>query len=1036
LPKLQSAAGSFVDFHTAGSHVLPGLFSTQQRKRRWDFRGSITGELSGDFTLVVMAVLTSTLFSVVGCGRPTDSDSSNETTVIANAPVSEATEPSIDHFQRATQALNQGQFDVAETALKQCLLANPDDPQALELSADLASRRGDANTAGMFYQSAIAARGDDLDRMLMDKWSKSLIRAGRPYDAIEALQTLMERFPNDAQSRYDLAGLAAAFGMPEAALPGLRWLVQRGQSDPESLMVLADPGRVEPDIESCQKVLAIPGADQRVEFGLAQFDAAHQDWQAVATRLAPLVKQFPQFAPAHALYGQAMLETGEHANLTAWRDSAPATAVDSTLYWLVLGQWEQSRGQHEQAAKAFWESLRRGGLIHPEVLTLLMISIDALQRSEDAAKLKDLIVKQTELRDALKIHLERNDQSQAACLRVANALMDLGRVWEAEGWARLAVSLPNDKQPDLRERYMAIRNQLHEQSPWQSPDMIAASMIDLSDLSGVSSDHSIAPVNASAPLAQGQIKFDEQAREWGWLHTSIPAPKIGGHAIQHSVGGGLAVIDFDCDGWPDLAAATLDGKALQNNSSPNRLSRNLNGTFVDVSMAAGYQDQGFGQGIAVGDYNEDGFADMFDANIGRNRLYRNNGDGTFSDVSDAVGLTGEKWTTSVAMIDLDGDSLLDLFEANYCAGTAPYERECHNKYGLGTCTPLLFDAEPDGVWQGGSDGRFTEMSDTWMDQTSPGRGLGLVAGELDERPGIDVLVGNDMTANHLWSSSRNSEPFQLTDLGVVRGVGTSGTSHSQASMGIAAADADGDGDLDFLMTHFADDYNTYYEQVTPGFWRDRSHQLGFSEPSMNLLGFGAQWADFDNNGGNELIVTNGHVDRVDREDVSYRMPAQLFSRIESGRWEQWDSAALGEYFARDHLGRALVTMDADRDGRLDVAISHLDDPAALLINQTPDAGRSIGIQLKATSSPRDAIGARVTATIGTRKVAAQLTTGDGYMASNERRIHFGCGEAEIVSDVAVVWPSGHIETFGELEVGHDYLLVEGSAEAWSLWEHR
>ncbi|WP_372715919.1 FG-GAP-like repeat-containing protein [Novipirellula sp.] len=988
-------------------------------------------------TRLVRAILLTSLL-VSGCHQPSLPDVAISDTDSQES--SRGAEPTVDLIDHAINAMAQGRFEIADHALKQCLLADPHHPKALELSADLANHRGNAGAAAVLYQSAIDEYGATADRQLFDKWSKSLIRAGRPYEAIEALQTLSERFPTDAQSRYELAGLAAAFGMPEAAVPALRWLVQRGQSDPESLLVLADPVRVEPDVDSCKKVLAISGEDRRAEFGLARFDALHQDWTAVAARLKPIVQRFPQFVPAYALYGQSLAELGEDAKLAEWQESAPKSADNSPQYWMVLGRWEQTRGHHEAAAKAFWESLRRGGAIYPEALTYLLVSIHQLQRTDDATRLTHLIVKHTELRDALKIHLERRDQSQAACMRVAEAMLALGRVWEAEGWARVAVSLPQEKLPDLRERYMSIRNQLEQQSPWQLPEMMAASQVDLSDLSGTTAGDSPQLLDAPASTAKGQIAFSDQARQRNWIHISLPAPEVGGHSIEQSVGGGIAVIDFDCDGWPDLAAAALDGTALQNDSSPNRLSRNLNGSFADVSAAAGYRDTGFSQGLTVADYNDDGFPDLFDANIGRNRLYRNNGDGTFTDVSDSAGLAGEQWTTSVAMVDLDGDSILDIYEANYCAGRAPFERECRNKFGLGTCSPLIFNAEPDRVWRGHGDGTFTETTDDWMTQTSPGRGLGLVAGELDERPGVDVLVANDMTVNHLWSSQPKSlQPsrgaFQLTDLGVVRGLGTSGKSHSQASMGIAAADADGDGDLDLFMTHFSDDYNTYYEQVAPGFWSDRSYQMGFSEPSMKLLGFGTQWADFDNGGGLELVIANGHVDRVDRDDVAYRMPPQLFSRTENGRWEEWDRSALGEYFSHDHLGRAMVTLDVDRDGRCDVAISHVDDPAALLVNQTPDAGRSIRLELKATQSPRDAIGARVTAMIGTRKHVSQLMTGDGYMASNERQIHIGCGQAETIEEVTVSWPSGHVESFGVLASGRDYLLVEGSAKSLTTWQH-
>lgn len=937
-----------------------------------------------------------------------------------------------DHTALAASAIARGQLDVAEQSLRQGLLIAPNDAQALELSADIAIQRKNASTAIEMYQAAIDARGSAASRELLDKWAKSLLRAGKPYDSIKALQKICESFPADPQSRYDLAGIAAAFGVPELAVPPLAWLVQKGQSDAESLLLLADPARVKPDKESCKKSLSLSNEDHRAEYGLARHDAMSDDWAAVAKRLEPIVTTYPEFVEAYALYLQALFELGENDKFTECLRKAPPLAAGSSVYWITLGRWEQSRGQHHNAAIAFWESFKKGTVTHPEALTYLYVSLTQINRNDEARLLSGLIAKDTELRDSLMLHIERASVSQAACMRVADALQDLGRIWEAEGWARLAVTLPDDKLPDLRERYLAIRGRLQRETPWQLPEDAAASLIDLSDLSWTSNDFT--PIRAATFHGGdvGRISFVDEASARQWHHTSVPATQSGTYTIEKTSGGGIAVIDFDCDGWPDLAAASLDGTALRNDSSSNRLSRNLNGVFADVSERAGYIDTGYGQGIAVADYNDDGFADLFDANIGRNRLYRNNGDGTFSDVSEAVGLNGERWTTSVAMVDLNGDSILDIFEVNYCAGTAPYERNCRSKFGLTVCSPMSFDAEPDRVWQGRIDGTFIDVTDSWMQPTSYGRGLGLVVGELDNEAGMDVVVSNDMTVNHLWTSPTKGPLFKLVDVGVVRGVATNGKSQSQASMGIAASDADGDGDIDLLMTHFSDEHNTYYEQVTSGFWSDRSYPCGFVESSLKLLGFGTQFVDFDNNGSMELIITNGHVDQVDRADLSYRMPPQLYWRTVSGRWEELDPKSLGKYFEKDYLGRALVRLDVNRDGRCDVAISHLGEPVALLVNSTPDAGQAIVMELKGTSSSRDAIGARVYAEIGGRKVVAHLTGGDGYMASNERRIHIGCAAETDADNVVVDWPSGNSESFGSLESGREYLIVEGAGQAFEM----
>ncbi len=645
----------------------------------------------------------------------------------------------------------------------------------------------------------------------------------------------------------------------------------------------------------------------------------------------------------------------------------------------------------------------------------------------------------------MKTYFERGSNSQRAAMQVAEAMMQLGRLWESEGWARLAVTLPDDRLADIGQRYLAIRSKLTVTSPWQSPAMTIANQIDLSDCPLVDWSSTRSEQTAAKQLGSGRFYFEDQAVQRGWVHTCAIASETlkEGHWIYQSVGGGVGVIDFDLDGWPDLAVAMLDGKPLESDSSPNRLFRNLNGRFADFSAPAGYADTGFSQGIAVGDFNDDGFPDMLDANIGSNRLYQNNGDGTFHEVSAQAGLSGQVWTTSAVIADIDGDDFADLFEVNYCSGREPYERPCRNSQGISTCPPLNFEAESDRVWKGVGDGTFVDVTRQWMNQTSAddlmqvaGRGLGVVAGLFDERPGLDLYVANDMTVNHLWSGESKEAGFHLTDLGAIRGLGFNGRSLAQASMGMAAADPDGDGDIDFFLTHFSDDHNTYYEQVGPGLWTDRSYQVGLSEPSMKLLGFGTQWVDFDNNGTLELIVANGHVDDVDRSDVSYYMPPQLFDRDPSGRWTELNRQDLGDYFATEHLGRVLATIDADRDGRTDVAITHLYDPVSLLINGTEDSGPSIGLELKSSRGQRDAIGAIVTMTIGDQKKTSQLTAGDGYMCSNQRRITVGLGGAKQARDVIVTWPSGTVQGFGSLESGRDYLLVEGSDEAFSLQSHR
>jgi tetratricopeptide (TPR) repeat protein len=968
------------------------------------------------------------LVSVAGCR-----DSGNAESALPTSSEQHLSS-SPDLIEVAKLAMAREDFATAEAALRSRLLIDAHDSVALELSGDIAFQRGDVEVSILSYSEA--SRSTELpSHELMKKLAQGLMRAGRPFDAIDTLQRTIDLYPGDIQSRYDLAGVAASLGLVRPTPPVLRWLVQHGRSDQDSLAVLAEPDRFAPDREWCRKLLEKTPVDPKLEYSLACLDAVDLNWDAVTKRLTPFVDKHKDFLPAYMLYGRSLVERNDSRGMQTWVKSVPAGAEALPDYWALAGHWMQQQGKHPQAARAFWEGLRIDPTSHTETLASLMLSLNEIGRHEEATKVASQIVSHGALRDAIKVHYERKSRSQKAAMQVAESMLSLGRLWEAEAWARLATSLPDEKLNDLRSSYMTIRGKLSKESPWQLPDRMIGNQIDLSDLPRI--DWSMAPQHQpeSGTASASQFAFQDQAKSRGWVHTCKIAPEAetNGHWIYQSVGGGVGVIDFDLDGWPDLACAMLDGTPLNLDSSPNKLFRNVSGSFVEITKHVSYTDTGFSQGIAIGDFNEDGFPDIFDANIGQNRLYQNNGDGTFQDVTSQAGLIGNAWTSSVLIADINGDGFADLYEVNYCRGPEPFKVACRDHEGkISTCPPLRFEPELDCVWRGVGDGTFVNASSEWMQQVTPGRGLGVVAGTFDERPGLDLYIANDMSVNHLWSSDQQSGGFRLLELGAIRGLGFDAKSLSQASMGIACGDPDGDGDSDFFLTHFADDHNTYYEQVAPGFWSDRSNVVGLSEPSIKLLGFGTQWCDFDNNGTLELIVANGHVDRVNRPDISFKMPPQLFSREPTGRWLEHDRNSLGDYFAEDHLGRALAILDVDRDGLTDVAVTHLYDPVSLLVNQTKTGDAKISLELKATQGSRDAIGASVAMMIGDRRATAELTAGDGYMCSNQRRVEFGTGSQKLVQDLVVTWPSGAVEHFGMLDSDKTYLLVEGSKTAFLI----
>ena len=938
-----------------------------------------------------------------------------------------------DLFLKSVTAYRRQDFLAADKAIREHLLVSPDDLRGLEMLGDIAASTGDNRLANESYEEVLR-RSESPSEPFLSKYAMRLMASSRAFDCLGVLRKRAAKYPGHPEAGPEMAGLAAMLGVAEQGVDALRQFARRGGADPESLQVLADPRRVEPDIEMCERLLAKNPEDLRPQFALARAEANELSWSKVKTRLQPVVQRHPGFLPGQMLYGLALVQQGEFAALPEWHQSVPESAREFPDYWMVAGSWAEHEEKYDEAARAFWEAVRLDSSGYPEALPNLLFALKQLKRDNEANEVAAQINRATVLSDCVKTHLERGGLSQSAAFAVSDAMLSMGRLWEAEGWARLAVSLPEDKLNDTRERYMKVRSKITAQSPWQAPEFELANRLDLSDLPQVSWGPSSLKKEASSNIAKGEIHFRDEAFARGLDHVCELASTADetGHWIYQSVGGGIGIIDFDLDGWPDLALAVLDGRPKKNNSSPNRLLRNLEGQFAEITSQAGYADSGFGQGIAVGDYNSDGFPDLFDANIGRNRLYRNNGDGTFSDVSDSVGLHGESWTTCGLLADINGDGLTDLYEVTYCGGNKPYQQACRNSRGLATCPPLDFEADADHFWRGSDRGKFSDITTKWAGQTSAGRGLGIVAGMFDERPGLDLYVANDMTVNQFWSGENKSGEFRMTDLGAIRGLGLSGRSLSQASMGMAVGDPDRDGDIDFFLTHFAGDHNTYYEQAAPGLWVDRTIQRGLAEPSMDLLGFGTEWIDLDNNGVVELLITNGHVDDVDAKDVPYKMPAQLLELDNAGKWQQIDGDSIGEYFKKDHLGRALVTLDANRDGLVDVAVSHLHEPMSLLINQTQQAGNEIALYLKSTTGQRDGIGTSVTLNLGDQEITTQLTAGDGYMCSSERRVVIGTGKLTETGDIRVRWASGQEEQFSGLTCGADYVLVEGSGEAFQL----
>ncbi|OYP29885.1 FG-GAP-like repeat-containing protein [Rhodopirellula sp. MGV] len=928
-------------------------------------------------------------------------------------------------IEAIAKEIEQGHIANAQKAINKRLIADPGDEATIELNADLLWKNNSHDAAIEVYRSLIQSDKTPA-RSLLVKLIDAYIQTGQPFSAVETLKTAIKHYPRFTQFHYDIAGIAAAVGITDEGVPSLQTLIMHGQSDLETVTITTNPGRVKPDWEYLFRLVHTHPEREELQLGLAAIDISNVRYDDAAKKLEMLLERRPKMARAQLLYGKCLVEINDVERLRNWVDNLKVDLSDSPEYWNVIALWAQNRGEHEEACRAYWEALDRDPSNFKAMIGLhqSLLQVGKLDDAETVARYIEL---ETELRSALNDFFETKESSQRLGLLIATTVYQLGRPWIAEAWARHALRLPNEKVAGITATYKQIRSELTKNTPWQQrKKSLPVLLADLATLPPPQWHFPESGSNQNIATKAPIPRFVNEAVLRGYEHSSLKDVKGGknGYWIYQTVGGGVSVLDFDLDGWPDLASAMLNGTPMEVDSSPNELHRNLQGKMMRCDAHANYVDHGFGQGIAIGDVNGDGFPDMIDLNIGENRYYQNNGDGTFTDLTETLGLKGKRWSTSGVIADLDSDGALDFYEACYCDGMEPYEKHCGGDSHVTTCSPLFFAAQDDVLWRGGESLAVRNASTSLGEVAAAGRGLGIVAGYFDEIPGMDFYVANDMSANHLWSPSGDGDEANWTEVGTVRGVGLSGISLAQASMGIAAADPDFDGDIDFYVTHFSTDYNTYYEQVAPGSWVDKTYQTGMLEPTMTWLGFGTQWVDMTNHGNLELFVANGHVNKPADGSGGYMMRPQLFARQPNGRWKEHEPATIGTYFEQEHLGRAVAYADVDRDGRNDLVVTHVAEPSSILINHTDTTGHSLRFFLKATESVRDAVGAKVTMTINGRSKTFQLLAGDGYMCTNEKCIHVGLSNATEVTDVSVTWPSGNVTNYGNVAAGHDYLLVE------------
>jgi hypothetical protein len=549
-----------------------------------------------------------------------------------------------------------------------------------------------------------------------------------------------------------------------------------------------------------------------------------------------------------------------------------------------------------------------------------------------------------------------------------------------------------------------------------------------------------APEAGAVPYPKGSLRPLGYRVEDVIAHSGIDFQNVCGGSVSkkyilETTGSGVAFIDYDNDGWPDIFlvnGASLDEAPGSAKPSNRLFHNNRDGTFTDVTMRAGLSRSGWGQGVCVGDYDNDGFDDIYVTYWGENVLYHNNGDGTFTDVTHHAGVGGApgRWSTGCAFVDYDRDGHLDLMVTHYIdfslatakdPGSNPY---CTYRGLPVNCGPRGLKGETNTLYHNNGDGTFTDVSaKSGIGEITGCFGLGVLTGDFDNDGWPDIYVASDSTPSLLFM---NKHDGTFSEEGTMRGVAYNEEGQEQAGMGVAAADYDHNGWLDILKTNFSDELPDLYKNTGKAVFNNVSGQASIDRQS-HLVGWGCGFFDPDNDGQPDIFYCNGHVypelTRI-HADTTYLQPRVLYRNTGTGSFEDISRLA-GAAITENSTGRGCAFADFNNDGVVDIVINNQNARPSLLRFTRQNANHWINIKLEGVKSNRSAIGARVICKAGALSQIDEVRSGGSYLSQNDLRLHFGLGEHRSVDLLEVRWPSGSTDRFTDLKADTWIHIREG-----------
>ncbi len=924
-------------------------------------------------------------------------------------------------------------------------------PVAAELAAAALERAPESNDALLLAGHVAAAEGEFpkclqyLER-IPDDGSRAAVDARcfagdvllLHFKRLSAAETQYRRaLSQDAENLSAHDHLAFALGVSARPWEQIRHrlaLIEGNRFAPAHLQSLSLGDYAIENDNLVQEYLQGDDTDAAPRLMLARLATEEQDYPRAERLLRSVVEDDPALLEGYVKLGHVLLMQGDMEGLRQWEAGLPPGAEKVPGIWVVRGQRARRLNAPAAAARCFWETVKLNPE-HEQANYQLGQQLVALSRPEDAEPFLERAALLQEYVNVVKVTIEAGQPEMLR--RSAELAEELGLVWEAYAWLSLLMGQQSHdeailaKCDQLRMQFTGHRQSrsLAAVNPARRLDLSDIPLLDAGVASGAVGSLETRGVNPTVSLRndapRAGLKFQ-------YINGGDPLNSGIGRMYEFS-GGGIGVVDYDNDGWPDLCMTQGGPWEHREHQSEHLdgLFRNLGkGQWEEIGGKAGVDGSGFGQGVTVGDFDNDGFADLFVANIGANRFYRNNGDGTFADITEQTGTAGTRWTSSCVLADFTGDGLPELYAVNYLTGERIFEYECRSggqeSGGRGACFPQYFPAAQDQLYWNQGDGTFHDVTQTSGIRLPHGKGLGIAAFDMDGGGKLSLFVANDSTTNFLLLNQTvpGSGPSFIEEA-MLRGVAMNDAGKSEACMGVAVGDADNDGHYDLFVTNFFKESNTLYQHLGDGQFVDQTRSSRLLDPSLRQLGFGTQFVDLDLDGAEDLFVANGHIGDYRREGTPYQMRPQLFQNGGDGVFAEVDGQSAGEYFQGQFLGRAAARIDWNRDGRDDLVVGHLDAPVALLTNTTAPCGNWLAIQLRGTDAARDAIGTTVEVSLADRTLVRQLVAGDGYQASNQRCLRFGLGSAEHIDAVTVRWPGGEPERFTDIAINSELIISQG-----------